>query len=87
MKPATTPITTQFRNAKVDLLRILESSNLTPEEWADVTTILRRSKSGELTKKDCEDFVESNDAPTRAQAFANLARWNLQANGKAARHG
>ena len=71
--------TTNSGNSKVELFKILESSNLTAEEWADVATILRRSKSGELTKKDCEDFVANNNAPTRAEAFANLAR--LQGSG------
>ena len=62
-------------NANIDLMKILEASNLTAQEWRDLATILRRSGSGELTKKDMEDFVAKNDAPTRAEAFSNLARF------------
>ena len=61
-------------SAHVDLIKTIESSNLTSQEWKDLATIFRRGLSGELTKKDMEDFVANNDAPTRAEAFANLAR-------------
>jgi hypothetical protein len=65
--------TETLSNAHLQLLETIQTANLTESESKNLGIALRRIIDKELTTQDMEEFVHTNDAPTREEAFAALA--------------
>lgn len=67
----------KLSESHIDLLKTLIKAKLSNSEAANLGILFRRVIEGEISVSDIQDFLRHNDAPTREEAFAALAKHKL----------